>query len=119
MSIDDVLNVAEASSRLKVHPETVRQMARAGSIPARKVGKEWRFSWAALLRWLDNSAEQKQQERPKTSFGNPNVPIHIPELMRRNDTFDILASQRPKGTRRKRKLSRLEMRELAAKQGGD
>lgn len=46
---DDVLDPDGAARLLKVHPETVRAMAASGEIPARRVGKSWRFRRAALL----------------------------------------------------------------------
>lgn len=34
---------------LKVSTKTVLRLARAGGLPARKVGREWRFKTSALL----------------------------------------------------------------------
>jgi excisionase family DNA binding protein len=55
----EVLSADEAAEFLSVNPYTVRQKARLGEIPGRKVGKEWRFSRQALLEWLAGT------ERPK------------------------------------------------------
>lgn len=46
-----------AGKMLSVHPETVRRMARAGEIPALKIGNRWRFDPAELREWLK---EQRQ-----------------------------------------------------------
>jgi excisionase family DNA binding protein len=55
----EVLNADEAAEFLSVNPYTIRQKARLGQIPGRKVGKEWRFSRQALLEWLaGNDREQ-------------------------------------------------------------
>jgi excisionase family DNA binding protein len=35
--------VVDVASYLRLHPETVRAMARDGRIPSVKVGKTWRF----------------------------------------------------------------------------
>ena len=51
----EVLTVEQAAALLQVNPETVESMAREGELPARKVGREWRFARAALLRWLESS----------------------------------------------------------------
>lgn len=51
-SEDEVLSVEEAAAFLKVAPATVRREARAGHLPGRHVGKEWRFSRSALIDWL-------------------------------------------------------------------
>lgn len=48
----EILNVEQAAEFLGFSPYTVREKAREGEIPARKVGREWRFSREALLRWL-------------------------------------------------------------------
>lgn len=36
-----------------MRPDTIRQEAQKGNLPARKVGREWRFSKKAILRWLE------------------------------------------------------------------
>ena len=48
----EVLSADEAAELLGVHVGTVREMARKGEIPARKVGRDWRFVRSALIRWL-------------------------------------------------------------------
>jgi excisionase family DNA binding protein len=50
----EVLNVQEAAEFLGFAPYTIRQKARMGQIPGRKIGGEWRFSKRALLRWLEH-----------------------------------------------------------------
>lgn len=49
----EVLGADEAARLLGVSPYTVRSLARTGAMPGRKVGKEWRFSRAKLLEWLE------------------------------------------------------------------
>ena len=49
----DILNTQEAAELLRVTPRTVKQLAAAGKIPARKVGRGWRFSRAALLEHVE------------------------------------------------------------------
>jgi len=58
-----VLNVEEAAELLRLSPYTVRELARTGKIPARKVGKEWRFSREALLRWLEGNDEPQENDK--------------------------------------------------------
>ena len=48
----DVLDVREVAALLIVSPATVREQARRGRLPGRKIGREWRFSRQALLDWL-------------------------------------------------------------------
>lgn len=47
-----VLTVAQVAELLQVNPYTVREEARRGNLPGRKVGKEWRFAKDAVLAWL-------------------------------------------------------------------
>jgi excisionase family DNA binding protein len=48
----EVLNVKEAADLLEVSVWTVRGMAHNRELPARKVGRAWRFSRQALLDYL-------------------------------------------------------------------
>nr|WP_014106997.1 helix-turn-helix domain-containing protein [Sulfobacillus thermotolerans]AEP14334.1 DNA-binding domain protein [Sulfobacillus thermotolerans] len=48
----EILTVAQVAEWLQVNPYTVREEARRGHLPGRKVGREWRFSRAAILAWL-------------------------------------------------------------------
>lgn len=54
----DVLDVQEAAALLAVSPATVREQARLGRLPGRKIGREWRFSRRALLDWLADSDDE-------------------------------------------------------------
>jgi PTS system nitrogen regulatory IIA component len=47
-----VLTTEEAAEFLKLTPFTVRDYARRGILPSRKVGKAWRFYKPDLLAWL-------------------------------------------------------------------
>jgi excisionase family DNA binding protein len=48
-SVGQVLDASGAALLLKVSTKTVLKLARAGELPARKVGREWRFETSALL----------------------------------------------------------------------
>ena len=49
---DEVLTLKEASELLKLSKSTLYNLARKGKIPARRVGRSWRFVKLSLLRWL-------------------------------------------------------------------
>lgn len=49
---NEVLTVPQAAILLQVSEWVVRKMARDKVVPARKVGKEYRFSRQALMDWL-------------------------------------------------------------------
>lgn len=48
----DILNRDQAAKLLGLHPETVARLARAGKLPAQKVGQQWRFSRRRLKSWI-------------------------------------------------------------------
>jgi excisionase family DNA binding protein len=48
----DVLSLEDAAALLRVRPDDITELAESGEIPARKIGKQWRFSRSALLNWL-------------------------------------------------------------------
>ena len=49
---------AEAAGLLRTDEETVERMAAAGELPGRMLGATWRFSRAAILRWLGGEDEE-------------------------------------------------------------
>lgn len=49
---DGILNVEQAVELLGISEKTLIKLLREEHIPARKIGREWRFSKAALLEWL-------------------------------------------------------------------
>jgi len=59
-----VLTLPEAAKYLRVSQKTLGDMARRRKLPARKVGREWRFSRLVLERWL--TEETKTAPVPAT-----------------------------------------------------
>jgi len=54
----EVLNAEQAGQFLQIDEAMVVELAEAGKLPGRKLGKAWRFSRAALVAWL--SAPEKR-----------------------------------------------------------
>lgn len=52
----EVLTAGEAASLLRVSEKTLLRLARAGTLPGRKVGREWRFLRQELLRQLETGS---------------------------------------------------------------
>ena len=48
----DILNVEEAAMLLGVSVKTFNKVLHAEDMPARKIGREWKFSRAALIEWV-------------------------------------------------------------------
>ncbi len=55
-STGKVLKLTQAAEVLQCHPKTLRLMAQAGKIPARRVGKLWRFSADRLREGVDQAS---------------------------------------------------------------
>jgi excisionase family DNA binding protein len=49
---EEVLTLEEVAQLLRLPVKAVESRARAGDLPGRQVGQEWRFARAAVLRWL-------------------------------------------------------------------
>jgi excisionase family DNA binding protein len=53
----EVLTAAEAAELLQVDASVVESLAASGELPGRMIAGDWRFSRAAILRWLDHGGE--------------------------------------------------------------
>jgi excisionase family DNA binding protein len=60
---DDVLDVSAASKLLRVGRNTVYELVGRNQIPHRRLGKQIRFSRAAIMRWFDSWSSQGAKER--------------------------------------------------------
>jgi excisionase family DNA binding protein len=49
---DGILNLEQAAEFLGISEKTMFKLLREEHVPARKIGREWRFSREALTRWL-------------------------------------------------------------------
>ncbi len=48
----EILNIDEAASLLGVSVKTFNKVLHSQNIPARKIGREWKFSRRALIDWV-------------------------------------------------------------------
>ena len=48
----EILNIEEAATLLGVSVKTFNKVLHAENIPARKIGREWKFSRSALIKWV-------------------------------------------------------------------
>jgi excisionase family DNA binding protein len=58
VSDDEILTVTEVARFLRVPKSTVYKLARAGELPASKIGKHWRFLRRDLHQWLHSRLQQ-------------------------------------------------------------
>jgi len=52
----EILTLSELALYLRLAESTVYKLTREGTIPAQKLGKQWRFHKGAIDRWLDTSS---------------------------------------------------------------
>lgn len=52
MSEREILNIEEAAELLGVSIKTFNKVLHEGDMPARKIGREWKFSRRALIDWV-------------------------------------------------------------------
>ncbi|MBM3472582.1 MAG: helix-turn-helix domain-containing protein [Armatimonadetes bacterium] len=48
----EIMTAQEAAQYLRLGIDTLKRWARAGEVPGRRIGRQWRFSKAALDDWL-------------------------------------------------------------------
>ena len=65
----DILNIDEAAALLGVSVKTFNKVLRSEDIPARKIGREWKFSRQALIDWVGGgrSSDFYREDRARTS----------------------------------------------------
>jgi excisionase family DNA binding protein len=59
--LEPLLTSAEAASILRVNPKVLERWAKAGDVPALKVGKFWRYRASALESWVDTQIHSESQ----------------------------------------------------------
>ena len=58
MTDRDILNIDEAADLLGVSIKTFNKVLHHENMPARKIGREWKFSRRALIDWVGNGRSQ-------------------------------------------------------------
>ena len=66
----DVLDIDGIAALLRVNKFTAYRLCETGDFPARKIGREWRASKAAILRWLDKSTDKCAKRDENASLLN-------------------------------------------------
>lgn len=55
----EILNIDEAAALLGVSVKTFNKVLQTADIPARKIGREWKFSRQALIDWVGTGHSTK------------------------------------------------------------
>jgi excisionase family DNA binding protein len=64
----DILNVEDAAALLGVSVKTFNKVLHSEDMPARKIGREWKFSRAALIEWVGSGrARDFYRDAPMSS----------------------------------------------------
>jgi excisionase family DNA binding protein len=64
----DILNVEDAAALLGVSVKTFNKVLHSEDMPARKIGREWKFSRAALIEWVGSGrARDFYRDAPRSS----------------------------------------------------
>jgi len=56
-----VMNIKEVAGYLGVHTSTIYKHAQQGSIPAFKIGSDWRFSKKHIDLWIDEKTNNRDK----------------------------------------------------------
>ena len=72
----EILNIEEAAALLGVSARTFNKVLHSEEIPARKIGREWKFSRSALIQWVGEgrSTDFYREEKTRTTaFTEPDA----------------------------------------------
>jgi len=76
--VRDVMTVEQAAEFLQTSEYTVKRRAREGSIPAAKIGREWRFLKSELETWLAAGGTRKRSA--EVTPHAPRIPETTPTM---------------------------------------
>ena len=62
---DKLARMDDVAAYFDVTPETIRNWIKSRDLPAVKIGRQWRFDWAAVINWQNGSAAHS---RVKSSY---------------------------------------------------
>jgi len=72
----DMVKLREAQRILNLNRSAMHDLIKSGSLPAKKVGKEWRILGQNLMAWIEKHQCDDEPEYQET----PLNAIHSPEL---------------------------------------
>ena len=62
---EPLVDANRAAELLKLHPKTVKRMAKLGILPGIKIGRVWRFRESALDAWMIAQLQYSGHPSPK------------------------------------------------------
>lgn len=95
----EILNIDEAAELLGVSVKTFNKVLHSEDLPARKIGREWKFSRAALIAWVGSGESRRfYKESGGESSDDEIVPSARPARMPHEGGANG-ASDRPRARR--------------------
>jgi len=83
----EILNIEEAAELLGVSLKTFNKVLHSEDVPARKIGREWKFARRALIEWVGNGrASQFYREEREEAEGTEPAATLVPEKPRTRRT---------------------------------
>jgi excisionase family DNA binding protein len=67
----DILNIDEAAALLGVSIKTFNKVLHTEDMPARKIGREWKFSRQALIDWVGRGRSSEFYKETNTTEARP------------------------------------------------
>ena len=67
----DILNIEEAAALLGVSIKTFNKVLHSQNLPARKIGREWKFSRQALIEWVGTGRSTEFYKEPVENGKGP------------------------------------------------
>jgi len=91
----EIMNIEEAARLLGVSVKTFNKVLHSESIPARKIGREWKFSRRALIEWIGSGRSEEFYRESDSQNGvrprRPSRPARTatPPAGRRTSGWDL------------------------------
>ena len=83
----EILNIEEAAELLGVSLKTFNKVLHSEDVPARKIGREWKFARRALIEWVGSGrASQFYREEREDEESQEPAALIVPEKPRTRRT---------------------------------
>ena len=92
----DILNIDEAAALLGVSVKTFNKVLHSEDMPARKIGREWKFSRRALIEWVGSGRSREFYRDGNHGEEEPEVEI---TPARSEKSGERAPGEKPKGRR--------------------
>ena len=69
VTCEPLITADAAAKILRLHPKTVKRLARTGVIPGMRIGRVWRFRASALDDWMNIQLEYPGRPCPEGNGG--------------------------------------------------